>query len=98
YFHVTGVQTSSLPFWFAFRLSMGDVTRRGYRVTFDLDDYLKANPTERWLMYEKAINLGVMDVAEVRAREDLPPAEPAVAEPPVYIGRAPRRGGKNRPA
>lgn len=65
------------------RLSMGDVTRRGYRVTFDLDDYLKANPTERWLMYEKALNLGVMDVSEVRAREDLPPAEPAVTEPPV---------------
>src|SRR5690606_1935420 len=65
------------------RLSMGDVTRRGYRVTFDLDDYLKANPTERWGMYEKAIQLGVMDVAEVRAREDLPPTEPAAAEPPV---------------
>src|SRR5690606_36820925 len=65
------------------RLSMGDLTRRGYRVTFDLDDFLKVNPTERWGMYEKALNLGVMDVAEVRAREDLPPAEPAVAEPPV---------------
>ncbi len=29
------------------RLSMGDVTRRGYRVQFLLDDYLKSNPTER---------------------------------------------------
>jgi len=53
------------------RLSMPDVTKRGYRVAFDLDDYMKANPTERWGVYEKALNLGVMTVAEVRAEEGL---------------------------
>lgn len=54
------------------RLSMGDVTKRGYRVAFNLDDYMKSNPTERWAVYEAAKNLGVMDVAEIRKAEGLP--------------------------
>jgi len=65
------------------RLSMGDVTKRGYRVVFDLNDYLKANAAERWANYEKAKNLGVMTVDEIRAAEGLPPlsapANPAPA-------------------
>jgi HK97 family phage prohead protease len=55
------------------RLSMGDVTKRGYRVDFDLDDYLKSNPTERWSTYKTAVDMGVMDVEEIREREGLPP-------------------------
>jgi HK97 family phage prohead protease len=54
------------------RLSMGDVTRRGHRVAFKLDDYMKANPTERWGVYEKALDKGVMTVEEIRAEEGLP--------------------------
>lgn len=36
------------------RLSMQDVTKRGYTVEFRLDDYLKSNPTERWGVYKIA--------------------------------------------
>jgi phage portal protein BeeE len=54
------------------RLSMGDVTRRGHRVVLDLDDHLKANPTERAEFYAKMIEIGAMDAADVRAAEDLP--------------------------
>ena len=60
------------------RLSMSDVTKRGYRVLFNLDDYLKSNPTERWSTYQTAKSLGVLTAAEIRAMEGLPPmTEPA---------------------
>jgi HK97 family phage prohead protease len=67
------------------RLSMGDVTRRGHRVLFDLDDYLKANPTDRWSVYKTATDIGAITVDEIRAEEDLPPlpAEPAPAPTPA---------------
>jgi HK97 family phage prohead protease len=63
------------------RLSLNDVTRRGYRVQFDLDDYLKADPATRWGTYAIAIDKQVMSVPEVRAKEDLPdvPVEPRPA-------------------
>lgn len=54
------------------RLSMNDVTRRGYRTTFDLADYMKADPTTRWSVYDTAVRLGVMDLADVAEAEDLP--------------------------
>lgn len=56
------------------RLSMGDVTKRGYRAAFNLDDYMKANPTERWANYKTAKEIGAMDVPEIRDTEGLPPA------------------------
>lgn len=56
------------------RLSMGDVTRRGHAVTFDLDDYMKANPAERVGFYQAMVEMGAMSPAEVRAAEDLPQA------------------------
>jgi HK97 family phage prohead protease len=69
------------------RLSMGDVTRRGHRVLFDLDDYLKANPTDRWNVYKTATDIGAITVDEIRAEENLPPlppdAEPAPAPAPA---------------
>jgi len=58
------------------RLSMGDVTKRGYKVRFDLDDYLKSNPTERWATYKTGKELGVLTVAEIRTEEGLPPLPP----------------------
>lgn len=83
------------------RLSMGDVTKRGYRVVFDLDDYLKSNPTERWATYRTAKEIGVMDVAEIRAKEGLPvrddldeptaPATPAAVADPASVDAARRQ-------
>lgn len=62
------------------RLSMGDVTRRGYRVRFNTTEYLQPNPTDRWATYSTAKGMGAMTVDEVRAAEGLPPL-PAGAEP-----------------
>jgi len=64
------------------RLSMGDVTKRGYRVVFDLDDYMKSNPTERWATYKTAKDMGVMTVEEIRAEENMPPLPPGAEVSP----------------
>lgn len=55
------------------RLSMGDVTKRGYTVVFDVDDYMKSNPTERWNTYQTAKNIGAITVDEIRENEKKPP-------------------------
>jgi HK97 family phage prohead protease len=52
------------------RLNMGDITRKGYRVVFDLDDYMRADPRTRWETHKTALELGATDVAEIRERED----------------------------
>ncbi|MCG3757376.1 phage portal protein [Amycolatopsis sp. Poz14] len=61
------------------RLTMNDVTRRGQTVAFDLDNYLKSNPTERWATYQTGLANHVLSVPEVREMEGLPavPVEPA---------------------
>ena len=64
------------------RLTMGDVTRRGHRVAYDLDDYMRANPTERWNVYKAAFEMvdgegrRAMTIDEIRAEESMPPAKP----------------------
>lgn len=65
------------------RLSMNDVTRRGHVVVFDLDDYMRANPTERWSTYQTGLSNEVLSVQEVREMEGLPaiPVEPATQRP-----------------
>lgn len=69
------------------RLSMGDVTKRGYRVEFDLTDYMKANPTERVGYYQAMKAMGVMTAEEIRAAEglskmdELPEATVPIVEP-----------------
>jgi HK97 family phage prohead protease len=64
------------------RLSMPDVTRRGYTVEFQLDDYMKANPTERWNVYQTAESMGAMTVSEIRQSEKWGPmTEPAAVAP-----------------
>lgn len=78
------------------RLSMPDVTPRGYTVVFVLDDYLRANPTDRWNMYEVQHRLGATTVAEIRVKEKEPPMptdESAPAAPaPLRAVPAPAEG------
>ncbi|MEO3930762.1 HK97 family phage prohead protease [Micromonosporaceae bacterium B7E4] len=65
------------------RLSMGDITRRGYRVAFDLDDYMRADPATRVQYYKGLHELGAIDSEEIRVEENLPdrPARRAPARP-----------------
>jgi len=63
------------------RLSMGDVTRRGHRVEFDLNNYLKSNPTERWAVYKARKELGVIDAAGILREEGEPPLPPDFEKP-----------------
>jgi HK97 family phage prohead protease len=66
------------------RLSMGDVTRRGYAVKFDLTDYLKPDPVTQATYWRSLMDMGVMDATEVRAAAGLsgpPPAPMAPVNP-----------------
>lgn len=70
------------------RLSMGDVTRRGYVVKFDLTDYLKPDPAAQVTYWRGLFDMGAMDADEVRAAAGLsgpaPKPKPApAAAPPV---------------
>lgn len=58
------------------RLSMGDITKRGYRVAFDLDDYLRSNPSERAAVHKIYKELGVVSADEIRAAENIPGRAP----------------------
>lgn len=55
------------------RLSMPDLCPAGYEVKFSLDEFLRADPTQRVAVLEKLLTLGIIDVAEARAMEDLAP-------------------------
>lgn len=69
------------------RLSMGDVTKRGYYVTFDLDDYLKSNPSERVTVQKAYVDMGVLSEDEVRAAEGYAGPAPGVdAQEPAAPG------------
>lgn len=65
------------------RLSMGDVTKRGYVVRFDLDDYMRADPTTRWNNYKTAKDMGAMTIEEIRVEERLPATPTAGTLAPV---------------
>ena len=56
------------------RLSSDDVTITGQHVRFDLDDFLRGNPTERAAFYRDVVPLGILTVDEAREMEDLSPA------------------------
>lgn len=64
------------------RLSMPDVTKRGYTARFVLDDYLKADPKTRAEIEQVYEQIGVTDAAEIREQEGLPPR---VIQPPPPI-------------
>jgi len=67
------------------RLSMGDVTRRGNRVEFLLDDYMKANPTERWACHKIAKEIGVFSPEQIRVKEGEEPGAPKPPPAPVPV-------------
>lgn len=79
------------------RLSMNDVTRRGYAAAFVLDDYLRADPKTRAEVQAIYLDKGVVDVAEVREDEGLPPrAEPAEPVEPAPAVPEPAAAAANR--
>lgn len=84
------------------RLSMGDVTVRGYSVQFDLDNYLKSNPTERWSAHRAALELRVATREEVRQREGWGPMPDElrneVEEPEVSSDTQPDEEQAEQPA
>lgn len=82
------------------RLSMADVTRRGYQVIFLLDEYLKANPTDRWNVYNIAKGMGALTVEEIREKEKEPPMaqEPTPNESGGESAPAPLRAVPDNPA
>lgn len=60
------------------RLSMPDVTRRGYTVTWDLDEYLRADPLTRAKIYDLATgHKPWMTREEARTEEGRPALTPA---------------------
>jgi HK97 family phage prohead protease len=73
------------------RLSMNDITRRGQTVAFDLDDYMRADPTTRWNTYAVGLSNRIVSVPEVREMEGLSavPVEPAPQSPPRPPGTDP---------
>lgn len=54
------------------RLSMGDVTPRGFYVKYDLDDFLKADALTRYQGYQAALQVGAITTEEIRVAEERP--------------------------
>jgi Phage portal protein len=82
------------------RLSMGDVTRRGYSVRFDLTDYLKSDPVTQATYWRSLMDMGVTDADEIRGWAGLPGKAPTAA-PAVHPELAARLAGRfaaDRPA
>jgi len=76
------------------RLSMGDVTPRGYRVQLDFTDMLRSDDVTRFQAYQLGLQVGVYaDKNEVRAAEGRPaldlPDTPTTE--PVNVGEIPAR-------
>lgn len=63
------------------RLSMGDVTPRGYIARFDYGGFAKADEATRVTTYTAGVELGLYDVAEVQRREELPPYKKPTPKP-----------------
>jgi len=56
------------------RLSMDDLTPRGQTVKFNVDEtFLRADAMERLNVTEKLLNLGLIDIPQAQAMEDLSP-------------------------
>lgn len=72
------------------RLSMFDITPRGYTVRADWAGFLRADDLARYQAYQLAVNLGVIDRYDIAKREGLPrplfEAPTAPAEIPAGTG------------
>lgn len=84
------------------RLTMGDVTRRGHFVAFDLSEYLEADPASQAAYWEALQRMGVTDANEIRGWAKLPgraptPTPAALPTGAAAIGRAPIRVGDVTP-
>ena len=53
-------------------LTLVDVTPRGHRVRFALDDFLRSDTAARYDAYTKALAAGFLTLDEVRRLENLP--------------------------
>lgn len=73
------------------RLSMGDVSPRGYSARFDLDAFLRSDPAGRYAAYAAGLAVGAITPEEIREAEGRPldtlppdptaePAQPATEE------------------
>jgi len=56
------------------RLSMNDVTPRGYYARFKFDGFLRSDTLTRYTAYEKGLAVGALTQPEIRVLEDRPPA------------------------
>lgn len=67
------------------RMSMGDVTPRGYRVRQNLDAFLRSDPKSRMETYKLGLEVGAYTREEIRDLED----RPALTEPETPKEAAP---------
>jgi hypothetical protein len=80
------------------RLSMPDVTKRGYLARFSLDDYLKADPMTRAQVQQIYRDMEVIDSQDIQREEGLPPRVLRPAVPPTQISAIPdtaQAGGRS---
>jgi hypothetical protein len=89
----TKINNTYAPFMSALvdRLSMGDITKRGYAPRFDLKDYLKADPTTQIGYWKGLRDLGAISPLEIRGEAGYSgpvPDDAAVTEPPAAAGGA----------
>lgn len=69
------IDLSLMPFLIAVeqRLSMDDITPMTQRVRFEVEEYLRGTALERIELTGKMLELGLIDINEARAMEDLAP-------------------------
>jgi len=73
------------------RLSMPDVTPRGYRVLADFNGFLRADDKTRFETYDLGVKLGIYDRKAIADREDLPEPTFPMPAPAAIKDRGVRR-------
>jgi len=68
------------------RLSMPDITPRGYRVLADFNGFLRADDLSRFQVYKLGITMGIYDRNAVAEREGLPQPTFAMPRPALPAG------------
>jgi HK97 family phage prohead protease len=64
------------------RLSMGDVTPRGYTARFDFHGFIRSDEKTRFETYQIAATLGVIDAQDIQRNEEIPARVIARPTPP----------------